>query len=219
VVTEEQDKSTDPEVLGPYGGPRAVSGAPPPPEEPPYEDPIKVLTRAKFLTTVAVVTGGVMTAAILVPVVGFAVTDSLKEEEWRWVNIGPMRNFPSGQTSSIAVSGPDPDADRRVFVRREESDMQLMWNRCTHLGCPVAYSAGGDNFNCPCHGGAYNNVAARASTRPLRLEGRRRRGRRGGRIADRPRGPQPRLPRRRVARGAAVLGRRRLRGLPDQGPW
>ncbi len=168
MVTEEQDKSTDPEALGPYGGPRAVSGAPPPPEDPPYEDPIKVLTRAKFLTTVAVVTGGVMTAAILVPVVGFAVTDSLKEEEWRWINIGPMRLFPEGQTSSIAVSGPDPDADRRVFVRRGEGDMQLMWNRCTHLGCPVAYSAGGDNFNCPCHGGAYDSVGLVTAGPPVR---------------------------------------------------
>ena len=191
MVTEEQDKSTDPEALGPYGGPRAVSGAPPPPEEPPYEDPIKVLTRAKFLTTVAVVTGGVMTAAILVPVVGFAVTDSLKEEEWRWVNIGPMRLFPEGQTSSIAVSGPDPDADRRVFVRRERkrhaADVEPLHasrmpggllGRWRQLQLPVPRRR--LQFGRPGDRGS-----AGAPARPLRLEGRRRRRRRGGRLAHR----------------------------------
>lgn len=166
-MTEEKGNGTDPEALGHYGGPRAVGG-PPPVEPPDHEDPITVLSRTKFLTTVALVTGGVMTAAILVPVIGFAVTDSLKEEEWQWVDIGPMSNFPSGETTSIAVSGPDPEADRRVFVRRAEDQIVMLWNRCTHLGCPVAYSAGGDNFNCPCHGGAYNSLGQVTAGPPVR---------------------------------------------------
>ena len=56
-----------------------------------------------------------MTAAILVPVVGFAVADTVKEEEWRWVDIGPLSGFPDGQTTSIAVSGPTPESDRRAY--------------------------------------------------------------------------------------------------------
>jgi Rieske Fe-S protein len=80
---------------------------------------------------VAVVTGGVMTAAILVPVVGFAVAPTLTDEEFRWVDVGPATEFVQnappyqnvstsqqiGKVTSLAVSGPDPEADRRVFVR------------------------------------------------------------------------------------------------------
>ena len=111
-----------------------------------------------------------MTAAILVPVIGFAVADSVKEEEFRWVDIGALGDFPLGEVSSLAVSGPDPESDRRVFLRRERELLTPMWNRCTHLGCPVAYSPGGDSFSCPCHGGAYDSqgrVTAGPPARPL----------------------------------------------------
>ena len=84
-----------------------------------HDDPA-FITRTKFLTGVALVTGGVMTAAILVPVVGFAVADPLKEEEWRWVDIGPLPDFPDGKTTSIAVSGPAPESDRRAYIRHKD---------------------------------------------------------------------------------------------------
>jgi Rieske Fe-S protein len=151
---------------GRYTGPVASDSAP---EVDPHDDPAYV-TRTKFLTGVALVTGGVMTAAILVPVVGFAVADSVKEEEWEWVDVGPLSDFPDGEVGSIAVSGPDPEADRRAFLRHKEGAIIAIWNRCAHLGCPVAYSAGGDNYNCPCHGGAYDSiglVTAGPPPRPL----------------------------------------------------
>jgi menaquinol-cytochrome c reductase iron-sulfur subunit len=134
-----------------------------------HDDPA-FITRTRFLTGVALVTGGVMTAAILVPVVGFAAADSLKEEEWQWVDVGPLSDFPDGQTSSIAVSGPAPESDRRAFLRHKDGAMIAIWNRCAHLGCPVAYSPGGDVYACPCHGGAYDSlglVTAGPPPRPM----------------------------------------------------
>lgn len=178
-----------------YFGPRAVD----PPGADPHDDP-EFITRTKFLTNIAVVTGGVMTAAILVPVVGFAIAPTVGEEDFRWVDIGPVTDFPLLDVSSIAVSGPDPEADRRVFLRMSEKDgvrerlvqegtlssvgdeltlqmlqpadleMVAIWNRCAHLGCPVTYSAGGDNYICPCHGGAYDSrgrVTAGPPPRPM----------------------------------------------------
>lgn len=151
---------------GQYSGPVAHEPAP---EHDHHDDPAFV-TRTKFLTGVALVTGGVMTAAILVPVIGFAAADSLKGEEWRWVDVGPLSDFPDGEVSSIAVSGPSPESDRRVYLRRKEGVLIAIWNRCAHLGCPVAYSAGGDVYSCPCHGGAYDSlglVTAGPPPRPL----------------------------------------------------
>jgi menaquinol-cytochrome c reductase iron-sulfur subunit len=151
---------------GRYTGPVAGDAAP---EVDPHDDPAYI-TRTKFLTGVALVTGGVLTAAILVPVVGFAVADTVKEEEWQWVDVGPLSDFPDGEVGSIAVSGPSPESDRRAYLRHKDGAIIAIWNRCAHLGCPVAYSSGGDVYSCPCHGGAYDSlglVTAGPPPRPL----------------------------------------------------
>ena len=151
-------------ATGRYEGPRAHD---PEPHEDPRADP-EYVTRTKFLTGIAVLGGGVLTAAIMVPVIGFAVSDSVQQEEFRFVDIGPLSDFPDGDVTSIAVSGPAPEADRRVFLRRDGDQIIPMWNRCTHLGCPVAYSPGGDNFSCPCHGGAYDSLGRVTAGPPVR---------------------------------------------------
>lgn len=148
-----------------YQGPRATdveSQKADPEKDPSY------VTRTRFMTGVAIAVGGVMTAAILVPVVGFAVADSFDDEPARWIDAGPMSDFPEGETASIAISGPSPEADRRAFIRFRDGEITCMWNRCTHLGCPVSYSPGGDVFACPCHGGAYNSIGQVTAGPPVR---------------------------------------------------
>ncbi len=149
---------------GQYSGPTAHE---PEPVHDHSDDP-GFVTRTKFLTGVAVVTGGVMTAAILVPVIGFAAADAVKQEDWRWIDVGPVSDFPDGEVTSIAVSGPAPESDRRAFVRNKDGAMLAIWNRCAHLGCPVAYSPGGDVYSCPCHGGAYDSLGRVTSGPPPR---------------------------------------------------
>jgi menaquinol-cytochrome c reductase iron-sulfur subunit len=151
---------------GQYSGPRAID----PVVEHSHDDDPEFVTRTKFLSGVAVAGGVVLTAAILVPIVGFAVTDSVKSPPQQWVDIGPMSNFPDGQTTSIAVSGLSQWSDARVFVRNKGGQIIAIWNRCAHLGCPVEYFKGGDNYVCPCHGGAYDTlglVTAGPPPRPL----------------------------------------------------
>ena len=185
---------------GPYEGPRATDFSP----EPDHSDDPGYMTRTKFLSTVAIAGGGMLTAAILVPVVGFAVTNPLKSEKWRWVDIGPASDFlknappysnatpstPIGYVDSLAVAGADPEADRRAYIMfglknpaakpvpadgesdaaynarfakwagsltAADMDVLAIWNRCAHLGCPVAYAPGSQGFICPCHGGAYDS--------------------------------------------------------------
>jgi len=200
VAEDEPNNGAPGTQAGPYEGPRATDFTP----EPDHSDDPGYITRTKFLSTVAIAGGGILTAAILVPVVGFAVTNPLKSEKWRWVDIGPAGDFlqnappypnatPStkiGEVTSLAVAGQDPEADRRIYVmfglvdpaakpvpgadestaaynRRfaawaagltaADMDVLPIWNRCAHLGCPVAYAPGSQGFICPCHGGAYNS--------------------------------------------------------------
>ena len=86
---------------GQYAGPRAID----PVSEHSHDDDPDFITRTRFLSGVAVAGGVVLTAAILVPIVGFAVTDAVKTPADQWVDIGPMTSFPDGQMTSIAVSG------------------------------------------------------------------------------------------------------------------
>lgn len=158
------DETTGGTRGGQYSGPAAHV---PEPVHDHADDP-NFVTRTKFLTGVALVTGGVMTAAILVPVVGFAAADALQEEHWQWVDVGALSDFPDGQTSSIAVSGPSAESDRRAYLRRKDDSIIAIWNRCAHLGCPVAYSPGGDVYACPCHGGAYDSLGLVTSGPPPR---------------------------------------------------
>lgn len=194
-MADNPDRGTEHDADGHYVGPRAHD---PGPSHDHSDDPGYV-TRTKFLSGVAMATGGVMGAAIIVPVVGFAVVDPLKEEEFRWIDVGTAKDLiqnpppydtaggatpPVGGVSSIAVSGPDPESDRRVFIaltRRpgkettpvaeitpDDLELLAIWNRCAHLGCPV--KEGGGVFACPCHGGAYDArglVTAGPPPRPL----------------------------------------------------
>jgi len=152
--------------VGQYTGPRAID----PVVEYSHDDDPDFITRTRFLSGVAIAGGAVLTAAILVPIVGFAVTDSVKNPPDQWVDVGPVSNFPEGQTTSLAVSGLSQWSDARVFVRNKGGQIIAIWNRCAHLGCPVEYFKGGDNFVCPCHGGAYDSlgiVTAGPPPRPL----------------------------------------------------
>lgn len=149
---------------GLYSGPQVVDVV----EHDPHADDPGFHTRTKFLSMVAIAMGGVMSAAILVPVVGFAVADTVKAEEWRWVDIGPFSDFPEGKTQSISMLGPAPEAQRRVYMRNKDGRLLAIWNRCVHLGCPVKYNDGADNFVCPCHGGSYDGLGKVVSGPPPR---------------------------------------------------
>lgn len=151
---------------GQYVGPRAID----PVQEHSHDDDPDFITRTRFLSGVAIAGGAVLSAAILVPIVGFAVTDSVKNPPNQWVDVGSVSNFPEGQTTSLAVSGQSEWSDARVFLRNKDAQLIAIWNRCSHLGCPVEYFAGGDNFVCPCHGSAFNSlglVTAGPAPRPL----------------------------------------------------
>jgi menaquinol-cytochrome c reductase iron-sulfur subunit len=151
---------------GQYSGPRTID----PVQEHSHDDDPDFITRTRFLSGVAIAGGAVLSAAILVPIVGFAVTDAVKDPKAQWVDLGPVSNFPDGQTTSIAMSGISPWSDARVFVRNRAGQIIAIWNRCAHLGCPVEYFKGGDNYVCPCHGGAYDTlglVVAGPPPRPL----------------------------------------------------
>jgi len=82
----------------------------------------------------------------------------------------PNKNFgatgrefsePSGQLIS-ANSIPDGGSkigmlnNKPALVLRHNGELTALSAVCTHLGCVVAFNAGANTFQCPCHGGKYD---------------------------------------------------------------
>lgn len=148
-----------------------------------YADPGSAgaaVSRSRFLTGATLGLGGIIGAAVAVPVVGFAVGPAFAGEDWYWTDLGPVDNSKWVEDKFVTVvfnrKPGNNRLDRRVvFVRRtkggdvnDENTWTLVSNTCMHLGCPVKAGIGG--FACPCHGGLYDSegkVIGGPPARPL----------------------------------------------------
>ena len=144
-----------------------------------YADPASAaaaVSRGRFLTGVTMGLGGLIGAAVTVPVVGFALGPSFAGEEWYWVDLGSVDAFkPDGKTYTAVHFERTPNggnlARRVAFVRRDPDTstgpaFTVVSNTCMHHGCPVQPS--GCGFGCPCHGGAYDGEGRRIAGPPVR---------------------------------------------------
>ena len=87
-------------------------------------------------------TPSVMTAAILVPVVGFAVADTFSKEDWRWVDVGKFGFMLNN------MLGEEDLANGRLGAWREGTRMSSMMAPTIILqndGTVTALGTGGSN--------------------------------------------------------------------------
>lgn len=150
------------------------------------------LSRRRFFIRAMTGIGGVFAAAIAIPVIGFgsapfwraksslrllstAVTPALRGTGW--VSAGTLGDFVVGEPRLITLSREVVDgwvegtAPVACYVLRTDVAEAVAYDHhCTHLGCPVAWSAGAERFLCPCHGGAFDatgEVVAGPPPRPM----------------------------------------------------
>jgi Rieske Fe-S protein len=136
-----------------------------------YVDPASAraaVSRGRFLSGVTLGVGGLIGAAIAVPVIGFALGPSFSGEAWYWTDLGPTDQFNDKYQAVLYERGPDGNNDRRVaFVKKvSDSEFIVISNTCMHLGCPVELK--GNSFACPCHGGQYDSEGKRTAGPPVR---------------------------------------------------
>jgi menaquinol-cytochrome c reductase iron-sulfur subunit len=134
-------------------------------------------TRRTFLFKVAVALNGAVGLLLAVPLVGYLLGPATKkdDETGSWVSLGPLKNFPAGETtlvdfvSPVKTLGDGETAKIACWVRRiSGQQFQVFAVNCAHLGCPVRWFAQSKLFLCPCHGGADYETGERASGPPLR---------------------------------------------------
>ena len=150
--------------------------------------PDEGITRRRFVVRALVAISGLIAAVVAVPVAGFgaapgwrsrvpaqllsgSVAPTLRSDTWS--TVGKLADFEIGVPKYVQV-------DRHIVdgwveettqvgvhvVRQSESEALVFDPHCTHLGCPLAWSAGAGSFVCPCHGGSFGPDGAVKSGPP-----------------------------------------------------
>ncbi len=137
-----------------------------------------ILTRRSFFMKLGILFNGIVAAALAVPVVGFLLSSVMRGRGngyLSWVSLGPVSQFPEGETRLTTFRNPNvmptdgKTVDTACWVRHMAGDQfHIFAINCAHLGCPVRWFPQSGLFMCPCHGGVYYRDGARASGPPER---------------------------------------------------
>ena len=136
------------------------------------------ITRRGMLVKIGIFFNGLVAAALAVPIARYllsSVTRGRAGGYLSWVPLGPVSQFPEGETRLATFRSPyvmptdGKTVDTACWVRRVAGEkFQVFAVNCAHLGCPVRWFPQSGLFMCPCHGGAYYRDGARASGPPER---------------------------------------------------
>jgi menaquinol-cytochrome c reductase iron-sulfur subunit len=139
------------------------------------------MTRRALFSGGALAAGGIATAAILLPAVGFALGPVFEQKEARWQDVGAPSEFPDDKYLPRTITLSDGVGDAGLstaYVRRgnpalrgeRHDEFVAISTRCCHAGCPVRWVNAAERFVCPCHGGVYDfegKVVGGPPVRPL----------------------------------------------------
>lgn len=137
------------------------------------------MTRRKAFVVGSAALGGLAGAAVVLPVVGFAVAPVLTRGEERWEAVGSTGDFDDENYRTVVFTetpGIGEAGKTTAYVRRGSPEIKgedpngyvAISTRCAHLGCPVRFVEAARNFICPCHGGVYDFIGERIGGPPVR---------------------------------------------------
>jgi menaquinol-cytochrome c reductase iron-sulfur subunit len=116
-------------------------------------------SRRDFVKAATAVVGGLITAAIGLPAIGYLIDPALKSQKAdAWIPLGNFKNFAVGKPTLVSFNRSQVNGWEKtvtsygVFVlRKSETDTLVLSNKCTHLGCQVNWKADRNEYVCPCH--------------------------------------------------------------------
>jgi len=136
------------------------------------------VSRRRFLMKLGILFDVLAAAVVSAPIVRYlasSVTRGPGKHYLSWVSLGPIGQYPEGETRLATFKNPyvmptdGKTVNTACWVRRiADERFQIFAINCAHLGCPVRWFAQSGLFMCPCHGGAYYRDGSRASGPPER---------------------------------------------------
>jgi menaquinol-cytochrome c reductase iron-sulfur subunit len=136
------------------------------------------ISRRSFFLKLGIALNALAAAALGVPIVRYVLSPLTRERRpgyESWLSLGPVEQFPAGQTRFATYRNPvvnawdGETANIGCWVRHIDGEQfQVFAINCAHLGCPVRWFQQSGLFMCPCHGGAYYADGSRASGPPER---------------------------------------------------
>ena len=139
----------------------------------PPEKPRK--PRRQFLLYLGIAMNAIAGILFIIPLGGFVGSALKRKKTTKWVSLGKINQFPSGQTRLASYRNPyvvpwDGFTSKvPCWVKHTaHNDFTVFAINCTHLGCPVRWFKESQLFLCPCHGGTYYADGERASGPPPR---------------------------------------------------
>ena len=113
------------------------------------------VTRRRFMTGMALATGGITAAAFTLPALGFAIAPVFEQMPDTWQEIGPVSHFSDTDYQPEVITtqpGIGEAGLSLAYVRLHNRDVDgpvkdrydhviAISSRCVHVGCPVRYVA------------------------------------------------------------------------------
>ncbi|HLO14125.1 MAG TPA: ubiquinol-cytochrome c reductase iron-sulfur subunit [Anaerolineales bacterium] len=136
------------------------------------------VSRRDFIRATAAVIAGLIGALIGVPSVAYLLSPAMRaKEDDATIALGSIENYPIGiptrfEFTRTKVNGWERTATNYglYVVRKNENEVRVFSDICTHLGCRVSWHADQKNYVSPCHDGHFDmmgNVVSGPPPRPL----------------------------------------------------
>ncbi len=139
--------------------------------------PLSPPPRRRFFAALVNGLGAAIAVILGVPLGSFFVLPALKKRKVVWKEVGPVDSFAVGEVKLVPLkplereAWPEDWGKAAAWVYRQSQQVFVVYDfHCTHVGCPVSWSAPAKRFFSPCHGGVFDidgRVLAGPPPRPL----------------------------------------------------
>jgi menaquinol-cytochrome c reductase iron-sulfur subunit len=136
------------------------------------------LSRRDFIKAATALIGSLIGVGIGLPSIAYLLSPSLRKgEDDSTLDLGRLENFPVGiptrfEFTRTKVNGWERTATNYglYVVRKNEKEVRVFSDICTHLGCRVTWNPEQGHYISPCHDGHFDvlgNVVSGPPPRPL----------------------------------------------------
>jgi Rieske Fe-S protein len=117
------------------------------------------ISRRDFIKLTTVAAGGVIVAAVGLPAIDYLIDPAVKAAKTdAWVPLGKLESFEVGTPTLVSFTRSTENGWEKtvnsygVFVlRQSDTEILVLSNKCTHLGCHVNWNTDKKEYICPCH--------------------------------------------------------------------